>query len=291
MLTLWAYVRYAERPASLGRYLTRRCCALRPGADGQADAGDAAVGAAVAGLLAAGAAGAFGTGENGKKRRRRCGVWVAGAEKVPLLVLAAGSCAITFLVQVEVSGFQCPTSCPGPIGSPTRLVSYVAYLGKLFCPVGLAAFYPHPADRLPTWQAVAALLVLLGHKPRRPLPGAAKASYLIVGWLWYLGMLVPVIGLVQVGSQAMADRYTYLTQIGLYIAAKNRRKKPRIGRPAAAARVPRLFQPCQRKHKVMSSHRLNPSTETAAPARPTARAGCRAAIRRGAIPAAGAAAC
>ena len=93
----------------------------------------------------------------------------------------------------------------------------MTYLGQFFCPVGLAVFYPHPESNLPVWQVVGAVLVLacisagaLACWRRRP--------YVLVGWLWYLGMLVPVIGLVQVGMHAAADRYTYLPQIGLYIA-------------------------------------------------------------------------
>ena len=92
----------------------------------------------------------------------------------------------------------------------------MSYLGQIFYPFGLAVLYPHPstacrlADRrgLLCWLAISAAAA--GHGEGLP--------YLLVGWLWYLVMLVPVIGLVQVGIQAMADRYTYLTQIGLYMA-------------------------------------------------------------------------
>ena len=96
-------------------------------------------------------------------------------------------------------------------------VSYAAYIVQFFYPVRLAVIYPYPAHFLPIGKAVVAMLLLttisvgvLLWWRRRP--------YLLVGWLWYLGMLVPVIGLVQVGSQAMADRYTYLPGIGLGIA-------------------------------------------------------------------------
>ena len=97
------------------------------------------------------------------------------------------------------------------------LICYVAYLGKFLCPVGLAVFYPHPEGNLPVWQPIGALVILVC------ISAGALASwrrwpYLLVGWLWYLGMLVPVIGLVQVGHQAMADRFTYLPQIGLCVA-------------------------------------------------------------------------
>ena len=97
------------------------------------------------------------------------------------------------------------------------VVSYAAYVGQFFCPVGLAAFYPHPGSSLPAWQIAGALSLLvcvcLGCLALRK-----TWPCLLIGWLWYLGMLVPVIGLVQVGQQAMADRYTYLPQIGLAMA-------------------------------------------------------------------------
>jgi tetratricopeptide (TPR) repeat protein len=97
------------------------------------------------------------------------------------------------------------------------LVSYASYLGQFFYPVGLAAFYPHPAASLPVWKAVAALLLLAGISVA-VIARVRRSPYLFVGWFWYLGMLVPVIGLMQVGVQAMADRYTYLPQIGLCMA-------------------------------------------------------------------------
>src|SRR6185436_15245940 len=88
---------------------------------------------------------------------------------------------------------------------------------QMFWPTSLAVFYPHPENRLPAWEISLALIVLVG------ITAAAfvfrkKTPYFVTGWLWYLGMLVPVIGLVQVGWQGHADRYTYLPQIGLYIA-------------------------------------------------------------------------
>ena len=97
------------------------------------------------------------------------------------------------------------------------LVSYVAYVAQLFCPLGLAIFYPHPGTGLPIWKIVAAAAVLAAISAVA-LAGWRRRPYLIVGWLWYLGMLVPVIGLIQSGRQAMADRYSYLPQIGLCLA-------------------------------------------------------------------------
>ena len=97
------------------------------------------------------------------------------------------------------------------------VVSSVAYLGQLFYPFGLAVLYIHPQDALPIWKIVAASLVLIGVSAVAWF-ARRKCPYLLVGWLWYLGMLVPVIGLVQVGGQAMADRYTYLPLVGPCVA-------------------------------------------------------------------------
>jgi Flp pilus assembly protein TadD len=96
------------------------------------------------------------------------------------------------------------------------LVAYAAYLVKTLYPLHLAVFYPHPGTALPLWQAAGAALLLAA------ITAAVLRSgkpYLVVGWLWYLGTLVPVIGLVQVGVQAMADRYTYVPLIGIFIMA------------------------------------------------------------------------
>ena len=121
----------------------------------------------------------------------------------------------TSLAQAEPSSLD---AMPFSLRIANALVSYVAYLGQFFYPAGLAAFYPHPGAGLPPWKPVAACLVLAGISVAASGIATATHPYLLVGWFWYLGMLVPVIGLVQVGIQAMADRYTYLPQIGLCIA-------------------------------------------------------------------------
>ncbi len=142
-------------------------------------------------------------------------VWRLIAEKTPLIVLAIASSIITFVVQKGAVGDT------GQLPVITRInnaiVSYAIYLCQMFWPANLAVFYPHPENRLPHWELAlsAALLIVISLaalllRERRP--------YLVVGWSWYLGMLVPVIGLVQVGWQGHADRYTYLPEIGLYIA-------------------------------------------------------------------------
>ncbi len=136
-------------------------------------------------------------------------------EKIPLFVLAAISCVVTYSAQgTAITPLE---RLPLGVRTANALLSYVAYLVQFFYPVGLAVFYPRPKDPLPIWYIFAAVLLLVGIS-LAVLACRRKCPYLLVGWLWYLGMLVPVIGLVQVGSQTHADRYTYLPQIGLYIA-------------------------------------------------------------------------
>src|SRR5206468_8564510 len=93
-----------------------------------------------------------------------------------------------------------------------------AYLGKMLWPRSLAVFYPPPRGGPPAWQVAAAALLMAG-LTAGAIVLRRRAPYLAVGWLWYLGTLVPVIGLVQVGEQSMADRYTYLPSVGLLIVA------------------------------------------------------------------------
>jgi tetratricopeptide (TPR) repeat protein len=136
-------------------------------------------------------------------------------EKVPFLILAIAACVVTVLVQQEaIKSFQA-LSFPWRIAN--ALVSYAAYIGQMFWPAGLAVIYPHPGSHLPVWEIGLSVLVLVV-VTAAVLAGWGQRPYLLVGWLWYLGMLVPVIGLMQVGDQARADRYTYLPQIGLYMA-------------------------------------------------------------------------
>jgi tetratricopeptide (TPR) repeat protein len=137
-------------------------------------------------------------------------------EKIPLIALSAISSIITFLVQKAAVGRAEDLPILERINN--AIVSYVLYIWQMLWPMNLAVFYPHPENRLPLREIVSCLFVLIcitalaiALRKQRP--------YLIAGWIWYLGMLVPVIGLVQVGWQGRADRYTYLPQIGLYIAA------------------------------------------------------------------------
>ena len=136
-------------------------------------------------------------------------------EKIPLFLLAGASCMATmwaqkpFVITLE--------TMPPEVRVSNALVACVAYVGQFFYPAGLAAYYPHSGPNLPLWMPVAAFLFLAGMSIAA-LVGRRRFPALLVGWFWYLGMLVPVIGLVQVGTQSRADRYTYLPQIGLCIA-------------------------------------------------------------------------
>jgi len=134
-------------------------------------------------------------------------------EKLPFFLLAAASCIITFRAQ-NSSGAVVPLeSIPLSSRLANGLVAYGVYIVKLFWPDHLAVFYPYPA-RLPAWELITVAAGLLFSTVLAVMFVRAR-PYFIVGWLWYLGMLVPVIGIVQVGMQSSADRYTYLPQIGL----------------------------------------------------------------------------
>jgi tetratricopeptide (TPR) repeat protein len=136
-------------------------------------------------------------------------------EKLPLVALIVPCCVTTFLMQRI--GMRPLTVIPFAARVANALVSYIAYLGQYFYPVNLVAFYPHPGGALPIWKPAGAALVLVAISVAA-LVWRRAHPYVLIGWLWYLGMLVPVIGLVQVGRQQMADRYTYLSQIGISIA-------------------------------------------------------------------------
>jgi protein O-mannosyl-transferase len=136
-------------------------------------------------------------------------------EKLPLLALSVAACVVTFLVQHQAR--QSTDVLPLASRLHNAVVSYVAYLGQSFYPVNLAVFYPYPPNGGESLGVALALLGLITISVA-VIHWRQTQPCLLVGWLWYLGMLVPVIGLVQVGTQARADRYTYLPQIGLCLA-------------------------------------------------------------------------
>jgi tetratricopeptide (TPR) repeat protein len=149
--------------------------------------------------------------------RRHEGIARLLLEKLPLFALVAASAAITVLAQRQGGAVVDLGGIPLAARLANTPVAYVTYLAKLVWPVGLAAYYPHPGLALPAWKTALATLLLaaislLAWRER------ARRPWLAVGWAWFLGMLVPVIGLVQVGDQALADRYAYLPSIGIYAA-------------------------------------------------------------------------
>ncbi len=219
MLTLGAYALYAERP-SIGAYL------------------------AVAGMFALGLMSkpmlvtvpfvllllddwplarfraAAGSGLPAESRSWLGGLpigWRLIVEKIPLMALAAVSSAIALSTHMSLKSTNPVERLSLATRVANALVSYAAYVGQSFYPAGLAAYYPHLANRIPIAWAAGSLVLLVAISAlaayfwrRRP--------YLLVGWLWFLGMLVPVIGLVPVAAHSRADRYVYLSQIGLSIA-------------------------------------------------------------------------
>ena len=142
--------------------------------------------------------------------------WRLILEKMPLFAMSAASSVITYYAQQSSKAVISIDRLPLTIRAANALVAYVTYIGKMFWPRNLAIFYPHPGNTIPEWQVVGAF-VLLACVTILALGLGRRYPYLPVGWLWYLGTLGPMIGLVQVGEQAVADRYTYLSYIGLFI--------------------------------------------------------------------------
>jgi tetratricopeptide (TPR) repeat protein len=144
-------------------------------------------------------------------------LWWLLVEKVPLLLLTAADSVLTWTAQWEGQAFQPLERLPLAVRAGNALVAYAAYLGKTFWPVRLAALYAHPGLGL-SWAQVAVAAALLAAVTAVVVCAARRVPYAVVGWLWFLGMLVPTIGLTQVGPQAYADRFTYLPHVGLFIA-------------------------------------------------------------------------
>jgi tetratricopeptide (TPR) repeat protein len=138
------------------------------------------------------------------------------SEKTPFFVLAALVCVLTVRAQAAVGAVASADRLPMDARVANAVVSYARYLLMMAWPSGLAAFYPRPPS-WPAWQVLLAATAVVGATIGALLASRAR-PYITVGWLWYLGTLVPVIGLVQVGLQAMADRYTYLPSIGIFVA-------------------------------------------------------------------------
>jgi tetratricopeptide (TPR) repeat protein len=136
-------------------------------------------------------------------------------EKIPFAVLAVASSVVTFMVQKNEGGLAVNEDMPLDARAGNALISYCRYLEKMFWPTDLAVFYPHPGY----WPLAKVLLagVFLCGISAFLFVKRRRHPYLLVGWLWYVGTLVPVIGLVQAGEQAMADRYTYVPSLGVLV--------------------------------------------------------------------------
>ncbi len=136
-------------------------------------------------------------------------------EKMPLFILVMLSCCVTFYAQKHGGAVKSLDFIPIDARIANTLVAYAAYIGKMIYPFNLAFLYPYP-EMIPGWK-VAGSGLLLGIISFSAIKTRKQRPYFITGWLWYLGTLVPVIGLVQVGLQSMADRYTYIPLIGLFV--------------------------------------------------------------------------
>ncbi|HKM86641.1 MAG TPA: tetratricopeptide repeat protein [Terriglobales bacterium] len=150
----------------------------------------------------------------GDKVTKRSSGWLV-LEKLPLLLLSAASAVITMKAQ-NAGGAIKTFSQYSPLSRlEVAVISYVSYMGKALWPSKLVALYPHPTKLYPVWQVGASVLLLL-LVTALVLRGRDR-RYLAVGWFWFLGTLVPMIGLVQVGAQGMADRYAYIPFVGLFL--------------------------------------------------------------------------
>ena len=138
-------------------------------------------------------------------------------EKLPLFCLAAASTVITFIAQSHGGAVRTLVEVPVSLRLSNAIVSYAKYLLRTVWPNDLAFYYPFPSTGIPAWQ-VACAIVLLTVVIVFVLRQASVRPYLLVGWLWFVATLLPVIGLVQVGSAAIADRYYYVPSIGLFVA-------------------------------------------------------------------------
>ena len=143
--------------------------------------------------------------------------WRLILEKVPLFVLSLGSCAATYLIQRNTGAMRVLATLPAGVRAANAVVAYTSYIGKVFWPVHLYYPYIHPERSLPQAAVLGSVAALIAITTTLFLL-AKRFPYLLMGWLWYLITLLPVIGFVQVGPQAMADRYTYVPFIGMFIA-------------------------------------------------------------------------
>jgi protein O-mannosyl-transferase len=137
-------------------------------------------------------------------------------EKIPLFLLVVCSIIITLIAQKLGGALQAMGIYSTAARLTNAMVSYLAYLEKMVWPENFAVFYPHPGNALALWKGILCSMVLAGISAAA-IKLSRKAPYFAFGWFWYLGTLVPVIGVIQVGAQAMSDRYAYVPLIGIFI--------------------------------------------------------------------------
>jgi hypothetical protein len=208
MLTLWAYASYVERPSAKRYGLVVAAFALGLTAKPML--------VTLPFVLLLLDWWPLGRAPGSAPQGRRSAPWRGlVVEKLPLVVLAAASSVVTILAQQSGGALRGIEIYPLGLRIANALESGVLYIVRMAWPAGLAVFYPFPTD-VPTSVAVACAVTLLALSAAA-VALARRAPFVAVGWFWYLGTLVPVIGVVQVGSQARADRYTYLPLIGLFI--------------------------------------------------------------------------
>jgi tetratricopeptide (TPR) repeat protein len=234
LLTLLAYQRYAARPG-FGRWLlvflgmalglmAKAMLVTLPAVLLLLDFWPLRRGAGVAGSRERGAGGGEqGAGRHGDTETRsrfilRPSSFILFLEKLPLLALSLAIAAVTLAAQSSQGATaMLHDRAVLPLRLANAAIAYVKYLAMTVWPADLAVYYPYDFHPSP-WQAAGAVL-LLPAITAGAVWSARRAPHLTVGWFWYLGTLVPVIGLVQVGSQAMADRYDYIPSIGIFLAA------------------------------------------------------------------------
>ena len=172
-----------------------------------------------------------------KNTAKRSEVFRLVLEKTPLFLLTTGSSIITFIDEKSLGAMNYAENLTFSTRVANAMVSYLEYLGKMAWPSGLSIFYPHPGNSLTLWKGLLCGMALVGITIIS-IRLVRKAPHFAVGWFWYLGTLVPVIGIVQVGGQAMADRYTYVPLIGIFITV--------------AWGIPELISKWRYKEKVLS---------------------------------------
>jgi len=180
-------------------------------------------------------------------------------EKIPFFVLSAIFSVITHYLQRAVGAVTAASGWPFHVRLENAFISYTRYLGKTFWPAGLAPFYPHPGQ-WPMVQVVLAAALVTGLCVMALWLGR-KFPFAVTGWFWFFGMLVPVIGLVQAGEQSMADRFTYVPSIGLFLVlvwgaagAVARWRPPRICRTAAATMAGLILVACAAQTTAQLGH-------------------------------------